>query len=226
MIYARTKRWLKQRLGTDSTAWRLLLAVGKVVNLPKGLYRRLKRDSTFQFESEMDMCSLLPESLLERTLERFRPATVLDLGCGTGRSLDYFVDHGVDATGIENSARAIEHARHPERIVRANLNSPIDLGRRFDLVWSYEVVEHIHPDFVETLLDTFSRHGDVVVLSAARPGQGGQGHFNEQPPSYWIARFAERGYAHDAEFTRVLHEAGDEFSENMLVFVRDPAART
>lgn len=224
MIYARTKRWLKDRLGTDSSVWRALLLLGKVANYPKGLYRRWKRDSTFQFESELDMCSLFPATILGLTVERFRPRTVLDLGCGTGRSLDFFLERGIDATGVENSSIAIRNARHPERIVQANLNQPVDLGRTFDLVWSYEVVEHIHPDFVETLVDTFARHGDRVVLSAAHPGQGGQGHFNEQPASYWIEKFSARGYRYDAEFAAVLHAAGEEFSENMLVFVRDAAA--
>lgn len=223
MIYARGKRWLKSRLGADSVPWKLLLLVGKVVNYPKGVYRRMRRDSTFQFESELDMCSLQPTSILDLTIERLRPRTVLDLGCGTGQSLDYFLERGVDATGIENSTIAIRNAKHPERIVQANLNEPVDLGRTFDLVWSYEVVEHIHPDFVETLLDTFARHGDTVVLSAAHPGQGGQGHFNEQPASYWIEKFATRGYRYDAALAGVLHGAPEEFSENMLVFVR-PAA--
>ncbi|MEJ2187779.1 MAG: class I SAM-dependent methyltransferase [Gemmatimonadota bacterium] len=226
MLYARVKRWVKRRFGKDSLVWKALTPLAAVINLPKTVYRNIRKDSTFRFESEMDMCSLFPESLLDFTLARFRPESVLDLGCGVGRSLDYFLEHGVDAIGVENSPLAIRHARNADHIVQANLNDPVDLGRRFDLVWSYEVVEHIHPQFVDNLMETFSKHADRVVLSAARPGQGGQGHFNEQPPAYWIEKFEGRGYRYDAESASLLHDQPEEFAENMLVFVRDPRKPT
>lgn len=219
-MYYRLKRWFKSRLPQDSLAWRVLLAAGVVVNSPKHLVRRLRKDSTFRFESEMDMASLFPRSILDVTIDRLAPRSVLDVGCGTGRSLEYFLERGVDATGVEGSARAIARSSHAERIVQANLNNVVDLDRRFDLVWSYEVAEHIHPDFVDALMETFSRHGDRVVLSAARPGQGGQGHFNEQPPEYWIERFSAHGYRVDEELTAELRRQPDEFAANMLAFVR------
>lgn len=222
MIYL-VKRWVKARFPRESLVWRALTAVSAVVFYPRTLYRKLNRTSIFQYESEMDMCSLFPGGLLDETIRIFAPASVLDLGCGTGRSLDYFLERGIDAWGIEGSELAISKAAHPERIRRADLNQVVDLGRKFDLVWSYEVVEHIHPDYVENLLRTFSIHADRVVLSAARPGQGGQGHFNEQPPEYWIEKFAGHGYRHDEEATRRLRAVPEEFSGNMLAFRRGDA---
>lgn len=219
MIY-RFKRWVKERFPRESLVWRTLTAVSAVVFYPRTLYRRARKTSIFQFESEMDMCSLFPRGILDETLAIFRPRSVLDLGCGTGRSLEYFLERGIDAAGIEGSALAISKSAHPERIVQADLNREVDLGRSFDLVWSYEVVEHIHPDYVHNLLRSFSNHGDRVVLSAARPGQGGQGHFNEQPPEYWIEKFGEHGYRYDAESTERLRAVPEEFAGNMLVFRR------
>lgn len=219
-MYYRVKRWFKDRLPRDSFAWKALLAVGAVVNFPKHVVRRLRKDSTFHFESEMDMASLFPRSILEVTIDRLAPSSVLDVGCGTGRSLEHFLARGIDAVGIEGSRRAIEKSGHSERIVHANLNHAIDLGRSFDLIWSYEVVEHIHPDFVDELMATFSTHGDRVVISAARPGQGGQGHFNEQPPEYWIERFGRYGYRLDEPLTAELRAQPEEFAENMLAFIR------
>ena len=115
---------------------------------------------------------------------------------------------------------AISKARHPARIRRCNLYHPLDLGRRYDLVWSYEVVEHIHPDYVDNLMSILTSAADRVVLSAARPGQGGHGHFNEQPPEYWIALFDQRGYDLDAGATERLHDLNEAFSDNMLAFYR------
>lgn len=220
MIYL-IKRWVKARFPKESLVWRTLTAISAVVFYPRTLYRKHAKTSIFQFESEMDMCSLFPQGLLDETLRLFRPRSVLDLGCGTGRSLEYFHDRGVDVMGIEGSALAISKSAHPKRVVQGDLNQVVDLGRKFDLVWSYEVVEHIHPDYVHNLLETFSNHGDRVVLSAARPGQGGQGHFNEQPPEYWIQKFGEYGYRYDAEATERLRAVPEEFAGNMLAFVRD-----
>jgi hypothetical protein len=44
--------------------------------------------------------------------------------------------------------------------------------------------------FVETL----TCHGDLVLLSAQPPGQGGEHHVNDQPYDYWRVRFAAQGY--------------------------------
>ena len=35
---------------------------------------------------------------------------------------------------------------------------------------------------------------DIILFSAAIPGQGGQGHVNEQWQSYWVERFKNYGY--------------------------------
>jgi hypothetical protein len=75
-----------------------------------------------------------------------------------------------------------------------DLSSNIDLKRKFDLVISLEVGEHLEekaaPQFVENLI----RHGDVILFSAAIPLQGGFGHLNEKWQSYWRRLFESRGY--------------------------------
>jgi SAM-dependent methyltransferase len=190
----------------------------------KALFRRLTRSSIFIDVDELYMCSLEHPKKLSRTLELYSPGSVLDLGCGTGRSLDFFLARGIDVVGVEGSSLAIRHARHPERIRRHDLNHPLDLGRTFDLVWCLEVVEHIHPSYLEVFMPTITRHSDVIVLSAARPGQGGEGHFNEQPPEYWIAVFARFGFAEDREATAALRAVDEVFAENMLAFRRSANA--
>jgi len=170
------------------------------------------------------MASLLPSRTLELTAEMFKPKTVLDLGCGTGKSLDYFVQLGIDCIGVEGSKELIAQSRHPARIVQFNLNKALDLNRKFDLVWSFEFVEHIKPQYVHNLMRTFFAHSNVVVLSAAHPGQGGAGHFNEQPKEYWISLFQEYGFELAADKTKKLVETGDLHSENMLVFEKTQIA--
>jgi SAM-dependent methyltransferase len=145
---------------------------------------------------------------------------VLDVGCGTGRTLSYLRDNGVDAFGVEGSDLAISRARHPDHILKHNLNRELNLGRRFDLVWCAEVVEHIHPRYERNLLNTLVNHSDLIILTAAQPGQGGEGHFNEQPFDYWISKFEVLGYSYDEPTTLNLRAAPEPYSENILVFHR------
>jgi len=140
------------------------------------------------------MCSIFPKEILDLTIELLHPRSILDVGCGTGISLDYFKSKGISVRGLEGSALAISKARNAALIQQHDLNQPIHLGQKFDLVWCFEVAEHIHPRYASALLETLTAHGDRILLSAARPGQGGLGHLNEQPRGYWDDLFRGDGY--------------------------------
>lgn len=214
---------VKGRIRKNTIVFRVLKALEALWGGLVAAYRRLAGDGVFFRENEMWMCSLLPRKILDRVLELLAPRTVIDIGCGTGASLDYLLERGVVVTGVEGSKLAVSRARHPERIILHNLNRPLNLGKQFDLVWCFEVAEHIHPRHVEALIKTFSAHGDRIVMSAAQPGQGGEGHLNEQPPAYWIAKLQTAGYRFDEETTAQLRATGDLHSANLLVFVRSDA---
>jgi SAM-dependent methyltransferase len=209
---------LTERLDENSLGYRVLQKGFRIIRAPVNLFRRNRTNSVFFREEDLPMCSLFPKEILDLAISEFSPKTVLDVGCGTGVSIDYFLSRDIQATGIEGSALAIEHAKNPEQIHQRDLEEPIDIGKRFDMVWCFEVAEHIHPRFVESLMSTLTSHADVVVFSGAQPGQGGEGHFNEQPPSYWIEKFADRGFRHLPEQTDRFHALEAKFSENMLIF--------
>ncbi|MDQ2868835.1 MAG: class I SAM-dependent methyltransferase, partial [Verrucomicrobiota bacterium] len=190
MWLTRLRIRLKSTLPRNSPAYRLghfcyQIAV-KIQDWlrPKTVPREISENSIFTREEEMSMCSIFPKEILNLTIELFRPRSVLDVGCGTGISLDYFKTKGIAVRGLEGSALAISKARNASLITQHDLNEPVDLDEKFDLVWCFEVAEHIHPRYVSALLQTLTNHGDRILLSAARPGQGGLGHLNEQPPKY------------------------------------------
>lgn len=187
----------------------------------ESLRMRLRGNSIFRRPEDLVHASNCPQRMLDLVLERWRPASVLDVGCGTGKVIDYLLSKGVpDVVGLEGSRAAIDAAGHPERIREVDLGVPIDLQRRFDLVYSLEVAEHIHPKSADTFVDTLVRHGDRVLISAARPGQGGLGHLNEQEPAYWVEKFAGRGFRYDEDATRTLKDLRDQHYENLMVFAR------
>lgn len=200
--------------------YHLLQPVSRVLRSLLPDYRRVARDGIFYRDAELAMCSLFPEKILALLMQELRPKSVLDLGCGTGRSLDYFLEHGVDAVGIEGSKLAISHAKNAHRILRWNLRKELELGRQFDLVFSYEVLEHIHPDYVDNLVRSLVNHSDLLVFTAARVGQGGEGHLNEQPSEYWIAQFKKHDYLPDEHMTAEIRATGESFADNALVFRR------
>ena len=77
---------------------------------------------------------------------------------------------------------------------RADLNQDIGVSRRFDLAMSVEVAEHLPAARAASFVGTLARLADVVLFSAAVPGQSGTFHINEQWPTYWISLFAENGF--------------------------------
>jgi SAM-dependent methyltransferase len=204
----------------DGVVWR---AIKYVYYTPQRIHehrRRLTKNGIFFREQELVSASLTPVKTINTVIELFQPKSVLDIGCGVGKSLDKFLEHGISTLGVEGSQLAISRAQHPELITEFNLNNTLNLGRKFDIVWSFEVVEHIHPNYVDNLVVTFSNHSDRIVMSAARPGQGGEGHFNEQLPGYWIDKFATLGYRYDETSTNILRATGESYSENIIVLFR------
>src|SRR5690348_7395490 len=111
-------------------------------------------------------------------------------------------------------------------IRRADLNEPIELGRRFDLVLCLETAEHLKPESSETIVDTLVRHGDLILFSAAAPGQGGPGHINCRWPAFWQKLFNERGFTcSDAVRWTIWNDGRIEpwYRQNLMVVTRDEA---
>ncbi len=130
-------------------------------------------------------------------VEHLRPASVLDVGCGQGAWLAIWRALGVtDVMGIDGDYVARDALMVPrEQFVACDLSQRFSLGRRFDLVQSLEVAEHLRPDASAAFVELLCAHGDVVLFSAAQPGQGGDGHLNERNLSAWAREFARHGYA-------------------------------
>jgi SAM-dependent methyltransferase len=160
--------------------------------------------------------------------QQLAPASVLDVGCGQGAWLAVWHGHGVqDLVGVDGSyvdRRRLLFA--PERFYAHDLGQPFDLGRSFGLVQCLEVAEHLPPDSAATLIDSLVRHGEVIVFSAAPPGQGGHDHVNERSYDYWRALFLDRDYlALDCLRPRILSEPAIDswYRYNTLLYVRRAA---
>jgi SAM-dependent methyltransferase len=132
----------------------------------------------------------------EALLGEMRIASLLDVGSGHGAWAAEWLKAGVaDVVAVDGDYVNRDQLAIPsENFVAHDLAQPLDLERRFDLVQSLEVAEHLPADRAAGFVDTLVRHGDVILFSAAVPHQGGEHHVNEQPPEYWRKLFAARGY--------------------------------
>lgn len=160
-----------------------------------------------------------------------RPNNLLDVGCGRGAWAKVWNEIGVgDVHGVDGTYVDIDNLHiPPETFHRHDLARPFDLGRRFDMVTSLEVAEHLPPEASEHFVDTLVRHSDVVLFSAATLGQGGEYHVNERPLEYWRSQFARHGYRpYDFVRDKVASNKRVErwYRYNSLLYVNDSVADT
>ena len=162
---------------------------------------------------------------VEALIELRSPQSAVDVGCGSGIMLAEFARRGVSVRGIEGSRAAIERARLGDWIVRANLERGVpDLGR-FDLCLCIEVAEHLSARSAPALVEGLTRLSDVVVFTAAQPGQRGTIHMNLQPKSYWrdlfVAHDFDYGPLHDDLLAALADVPEPRYiHENLMVFER------
>lgn len=139
-----------------------------------------------------------PREIVPIILKLLQPSSVVDVGCGIGTFLRVFKEHGVSTVlGVDGSwvnRQLLEKHISRSEFLERDLEAPLALDRRFDLVVSLEVAEHLKADTAERFVRSLTDAGDAVVFSAAIPGQSGQNHVNEQPMTYWIELFRDRGY--------------------------------
>ena len=96
--------------------------------------------------------------------------------------------------------------------------------KHFDLAISTEVAEHLDQKDSNTFIDNLTSFSDVILFSAAIPGQGGTHHVNEQWPSYWIEKFAARGYVPVDCIRPHIWDDEDirsDARQNLLIFVKE-----
>jgi SAM-dependent methyltransferase len=149
---------------------------------------------------------ILYARLAEAIHERWEPASVVDVGCGTGLILTRLSKRGVVVQGVDGSRSAIRASPIRDRIMRWNLERPIPHIGHFELALCTEVAEHLPPRAAPTLASSLIGLSDTIVFTAATPGQGGRHHLNEQPHSYWEHLFGERGFVRISEDENFMRE--------------------
>lgn len=163
--------------------------------------------------------------ILSLLLDKCPPiSSAVDFGCGVGTWLAALREKGVERIlGIEGSWVEPRYLAIPRESYRPHdLEQPLSLNERFDLAISLEVAEHLSPRRADSFVGELCAAADVILFSAAIPGQQGVSHINEQWPDYWATLFNQRGYkVVDFIRPRIWRDKNIQlcYRQNLLVFV-------
>jgi len=137
-------------------------------------------------------------------MDEFNPASIIDVGCGTGALLAALEARGCRVLGLEYSTAALAFCRSRNlNVLRFDIEKEtLPAEWRFDVAISLEVAEHLPSTRADRYIDLLIAFAKKIVFTAAPPGQGGADHINEQPQSYWTAKFQERGFRFANELSR------------------------
>ena len=152
-----------------------------------------------KFMDYADRSSRYAATIIGKLLsDRLRIDSVLDVGCAKGTWLDVWRKAGVETVHGVDGAYVQQEQLHisSSEFSAWDLSKGLQLGRKFALVQSLEVAEHIPEEAASTFIDNLVQHSrGIILFSAAPPGQGGEFHINEQPYDYWRLKFEKLGFA-------------------------------
>ena len=166
----------------------------------------------------IDLCAA--RKIVPILIKEFNPKSVLDLGCNNGYWLAEFEKAGVsDVMGVDCEDMISELVINKESFRVFDLALELNLGRKYDMVLCLEVAEHLKEDHAEMLVRNICKHGNLVVFSAAIPGQGGYNHVNEKPIAYWVAMFSRWTYTADERFRgKITDNVSGWYKNNTVVY--------
>ena len=119
--------------------------------------------------------ALAAEGLICRLITELPTKSILDVGCGRGVWLAQWLRNGAtDVLGVDGPYVNLNKLHIPSSSFLArNVSRPFKLGRRFDLVQSLEVAEHLPSAAAETFIDNLVQHARLFCSLPPYPAKVG-----------------------------------------------------
>lgn len=151
-------------------------------------------DNSF-YDRNLKFQKALSDEILPWIMKNINPKSAIDFGCGCGYMLEQLRQYGCVIFGLNYNIPA--NLQFPKKFFKKqdfSIECNFVEKKKFDLVVSLEVAEHLEEKYADTFIDNLCKHGDTILFSAATPGQGGEGHVNEQPELYWETKFNKKNF--------------------------------
>ena len=158
-------------------------------------------------------------------IERLRPASVLEPGCGSGRMLEELAQRGVDVVGIDVSAEMLELARRRlhgrGEVVLADMTD-FDLARRFDAaVCPINTLLHLTPEQLARHFHCMARHTSRYLVQVGLIDRASHDPF---AGSHWEAERDDTKLKIDWEDEEVDFERGTSRQRSRIQVLAGPRA--
>lgn len=140
----------------------------------------------------------------DELVRAFDPRRLFDAGCALGLLVESMWDRGVEAYGRDISEFAISQIRADVRpcCQVGSIAEPIE--GEFDLLTCIEVLEHMPEQEALRAIGAMAAAAPRILFSSSPTDFDEPTHCNVRPPIYWLARWAELGFAplptHDASY--------------------------
>lgn len=114
---------------------------------------------------------LLHQSLRGSSKKLPNHLDILEIGCSTGSNIPMLRRYGdVQALEMDHGAAELARSRNPGVLIDVG-SIPMPIGRRFDLICAFDVLEHIEDDIevLRWIESALSSHGSFALTVPAMP---------------------------------------------------------
>lgn len=170
------------------------------------------------------------ESLVPLLVSELSPAidvkSVIDVGAGEGHWGAEFRAWDFEAVGLDQYPPFV--VMH---MIKHDLEQPLEQAfpegtiNRFGLALCLEVAEHLTPERGPSFIADLCKLSDLIVFSAAIPGQRGVNHLNERWIDYWANLFLDNGFAVSGAMRWMIWNDPDIepwYIQNLLIATKHP----
>lgn len=137
------------------------------------------------------------KSAAKNIVDDLNPKTVLDVGCATGHLVEALRDLGVEAYGIDISKYAIENVREDIKpycaVCSCAESLPKNFPKKYDLVFSNEVIEHLYEEDTEKAINNICTMSDLILLGTTSSDFEDKTHLNVRQREHWAKMLAKNG---------------------------------